>query len=123
MMHSNRVWSVSEVATAEELAEMLVKTVWCCCSAYRVAGHPDYVWLNDATSEDGAQEYAVCRIGPEEGQLTQIESITFSWCTVDKAERYIRSTLDGHDDDNDWARPVSATIQTAEEHGRCPLCA
>ncbi len=122
-MHSNCAWSASEVAMTEELAEMLVENVWFCCSAFRVAGHSDYVWLNDATSEDGAQEYAVGRIGPEQSQLTQIESITFSWCTAEKAEQYIRSTRDGHDDNNEWARHVTATIQTAEEHGRCPLCA
>ncbi len=122
-MHNNRVWSLSEVQTVEELAEMLTKTVWCCCSAFFIADHPEYVWLNDATSEDGAQEYAVCRIGASDDQLIQIESITFSWCDYEKAVSYIQSTLNGDDDDNDWARKVTALIQTADEHGRCPLCA
>ncbi|TWT51729.1 hypothetical protein KOR42_34160 [Thalassoglobus neptunius] len=123
MLHADRVWSVSEVSSAEELAKNLSEATWCCCQAFQITDHPRYVWLNDSTSEDGAQEYAVCRIGLTKGDILQIETITFGWCDYKKSLQFIRETLNGNDDDNEWARKVSATIETAEEHGRCGHCA
>lgn len=108
---------------AEELAKNLAETTWCCCQGFRVAGHPRYVWLNDSTSEDGAQEFAVCRVDLAKGDIRQIESITFGWCDYEKSLQFIRETLNGDDDNNDWAGPVTATIQSTEEHGRCSYCA
>lgn len=123
MLHSSRVWCVAEVATPEELAANMTSTTWCCCAAFRIAGYPNYVWVNDATSEDGAQEYGVCRIDPDTGSIRQVESITFSWTTYESALEMIRSTLAGHDDTNDWFGPATPTLQTAEEHDRCRHCA
>ena len=123
MLHVDRVWCLSEVASAEELAESLTNTTWCCCQAFQIAGQPRYVWLNDSTSEDGAQEYAVCHLGLAKGDIRQVESITFGWCADERALEFIRATLNGEDDDNEWARSVTANIQTPEEHGRCGLCA
>ena len=123
MLHADRVWSVLKVSSAEELAKNLIETTWCCCQAFQVAGHPRYVWLNDSTSEDGAQEYAVCRLGLAKGDIRQIESITFGWCDHDKALQFIRETLVGDGDNNEFARQVKATIQSPEEHGRCQYCA
>lgn len=56
MLHKNRRWCVTPVASAEELAEKLTEMTWCGCSGFRLGG---YLWLNDATSPDGAQEFAV----------------------------------------------------------------
>ncbi len=56
MFHERRVWSVSPVASAEELAKKLTEMIWCCCNAFELGG---YLWLNDSTCPDGAQEYAV----------------------------------------------------------------
>ncbi len=112
-----------EVASAEELAEKLTSMTWCCCTAFRVAGHPRYVWLNDATSADGAQEYAACRLTDQADKVIQLESITFSWCDYEQALMFIRATLTGDDDGNDSAREVPAAIQTADEHGCCGHCA
>ena len=123
MLHSKRVWCVSEVASAEELARKLTETTWCCCTAFSVASHPRYVWLNDSTSPDGAQEYAVCRVGMDNSDVRQLESITFGWCDYEQALKHILATLNGEDDNNEWAHPASAMIQTAEEHGRCGHCA
>ena len=123
MLHADRIWSASEVSSAEELARHLTETTWCCCQGFRIAGHPRYVWLNDSTSADGAQEYAVCRLGLAKGDIRQIESITFGWCDYDKSLQFIHETLEGKDDNNEWARIVTATIQTAEEHVRCSHCA
>ncbi len=63
MLHADRVWSVSEVSSTEELATNLTEATWCCCQAFQIAGHPRYIGLNDSTSPDGAQKYAVCRLG------------------------------------------------------------
>lgn len=123
MLYADRVWCVSELESAEELAKSLAETTWCCCQAFQIAGYPRYIWLNDSTSPDGAQEYAVCRLGLANGDLRQLESITFGWCEFDKSLQHIHQTLRGDDDNNEWARPVTATIQTAKEHGRCGHCA
>jgi hypothetical protein len=79
MMHDRRRWVVNAVASAEELAHMLSKRTWTLCSGFYVHGHPDYLFLNDATSENGAGEYAVVK-GGMEGPHVQVESVTFSWC-------------------------------------------
>jgi hypothetical protein len=59
-----------------------------------------YLFLNDATSADGAQEYAVIRPLPN-GEYLQIESITFSWCRAQQALDYIRQVLAGEYDHAD----------------------
>lgn len=73
MFHDKREWQIVDVPTLEELAKKLVENTWCCCNGFRSEG---LLLLNDATSEDGAQEYAVVREGPP---AQQIESLTVSW--------------------------------------------
>lgn len=120
MLHDNRVWCVTPVAFPEDLARKLTEYTWTCCTAFELHG---YLWLNDATCPDGAQEYAVLkRIGPN-GRPLQVESITFSWCDFPKALAYIEATLRGEDDGNDFAREVSPRLETSENHGRCCHCA
>ncbi len=119
MLHSDRVWCVVEVALPETLAEKLSKHTWCCCMAFRIG---DYFWLNDSTSPDRAQEYAVLkRIG--DNFFIQIESITFSWCDPDRSLEFIQRTLDGEFDTTDWCRPVKPSLEVPEHHGRCQHCA
>ncbi len=118
MLHSNRRWCVAQVATAEELACKLTEHVWCGCTAFQIG---EYLWLNDSTSPDGAQEYAVLHFVSSTGQYFQIESITFGWCDVDQALRYIQRTLQG-DDDQLVRTLVSPRIETAAEHARCQHC-
>ena len=124
MMHRKRRFCVSEAESAEELAHKLTSTTWTLCTGFRVAGHPDYLFLNDSTSEDGAGEYAVCRqLGPD--TFVQIESITFSWCDEARALEYIRRTLAGQFDAGASAQTVDLRhrLDRSEAHGRCPLCA
>ena len=120
MFHDNRRWFVTPADSAEDLARKLTEMTWTGCTAFSLG---EYLWLNDATSPDGAQEYAVLkRLGPHD-TLHQIESITFSWCSYDRALAHIERTLRGDDDHNDFAREVSPILETPEEHGRCHLCA
>ena len=120
MLHSNRVWCVNPVESAEELARKLTETTWCCCTAFTLGG---YGWLNDSTSPDGAQEYAVLKGDGGQGAPVQIESITFGWCDEATALDFIRRTLAGHDDRNDFRRDVAPRMESPEQHGRCPHCA
>src|SRR4051812_26732174 len=105
MMHPQRRWSLSTVASSEELAKMLTERAWTCCTAFIVAGKERYVFLNDATCADGAQEYAIVR-KLHDGSFVQIESINFSWASPECALALIRSAHAGEMDANDWARPV-----------------
>jgi hypothetical protein len=102
------------------LARKLTTVTWTCCTAFELGG---YLWLNDATSPDGGQEYAVVKNAGPAGRPWQVESITFSWCDYPTALEYIQRTLRGEDDANDFAREVSPAIQTPAEHGRCRHCA
>ncbi len=117
MMHFNRVWSVREIGSAEELAEKLSSLTWCCCQAFSIG---NYLWLNDATSEDGAQEYAVLK--REGDRLIQIESFTMSWMDHNAILECIRETLAGKDDHHDFRQEVTAALQTPTEHGSCRHC-
>ena len=144
MMHKDRVWCVAPVETAEELAHKLTQYSWCCCCGFELG---DYLWLNDATGEDSAQEYACIR-KPTAGDphYRQIESITCSWTDEQQMLAHIHSI---HDDKppppidsgpvvvarsgselaaalggkQSTGKIVHPTIETPEQHGRCPLCA
>lgn len=123
MMHSQRKWCVSKVSTPEELARKLTESTWTLCTAFQVAGHDDYLFLNDSTCEDAAAEFAVVKGGLASEQHEQIESITFSWCRYEAALQHVNRALAGQDDCNSFRRVVQPTLQTPEQHGRCPLCA
>ena len=92
-------------------------------AGFYVRGHEDYLFLNDATSEDSAAEFAIVkgRLGTE--RHVQIESITFSWCSSEEALAFIREALAGGYDASAVASSVSPTLETPAQHGRCPLCA
>jgi hypothetical protein len=119
VFHRTRRWCVTPVASAEELAEKLTEHTWTLCTAFSLGG---YLFLNDATSEDGAAEFAVLKMTTA-GVHIQIESITFSWCTRERALELIRQVLAGAFDAAGMFGPVKPRLDTPEQHGRCPLCA
>ena len=122
-MHRKRRWCCSEVASAEELARMLTERTWTLCSGFYVKGHDDYLFLNDATHEDGAAEFSIVhgRIGAD--RHVQVESITYSWCSYEEALASVRQAIAGAYDAAEFAGTVSPTLETPAEHGRCPFCA
>src|SRR5438874_419867 len=61
VMHDKRRWGVGPAASAEELARKLTGSTWCLCTGFYVVGHEEYLFVNDATHEDGAGEYAVLK--------------------------------------------------------------
>ncbi len=117
-MHSRRPWSVTPAESAQWLAEQLTQYTWCGCNAFSLGG---YLFLNDATSGDGAQEFGV--LIRQGDHYVQIESLTFSWMTTEKALDIIRRVLAGEFDNERYATVDASRIQTPEEHGRCHLCA
>jgi hypothetical protein len=123
VLHETRTWCVTPKNTPEEVAESLTRTTWTLCTAFELAG---YLFLNDSTSEDGAQEYAVVkRPAAPGGPLVQVESITFGWCDPPKALDYVRRVLAGEFDTSDFAAAVTPRLETPDEHRRryCPRCA
>jgi hypothetical protein len=113
MLHAKRTWAVYPVETAEELAS-LVTSSWTLCSAFEFAG---LLFLNDSTSEDGAQEYAVIYEG------FPIEPVSFGWCGFEAALRHILHVT-AHADEllkEPWSHPVEARVEDWETH-RCRHC-
>lgn len=119
MWHSKRLWSVGNVATAEELAEKLTNHTHCLCTGFRCGG---YLFLNDSLSEDGSAEYAVLK-PLDDGTYRQIESITFGWTTPVVALKLILNTLAGDFDGATYAKVVEPRLEEATEHERCGYCA
>jgi hypothetical protein len=79
------------------------------------------VFLNDATSEDGAQEYGALKVTGE-GRFVQVESITFSWCSQERALEHIGAVIGGKYD-RDAGRELELSVQESRLHGRCSHCA
>ncbi len=121
MMHDTRRFCVGPVESPEELAEKLTGHTWTLCTGFTVRGFEKYLFLNDATHEDGAGEFGVIKRLPD-GTFLQIESITFSWCDEAQALTHIQDALAGKFDASTFARPVSPRLDTPEQHGRCHLC-
>ena len=111
MLYKNRVWHVSVVESRDELAEMLTQHVYTPCTAFELE---DVLFLNDSTGPDGAQEYAVVKC--VDGEYFQIESITFGWCSRERARELIDFVLD---EDTGFKIPV----QPAFSQTNCYLCA
>jgi hypothetical protein len=120
MLHKKRRWCVDRAASAEELAGKLTSSAWCLCTGFELDG---YWFLNDAISEDSAQEYAIVKLRGAGGKPVQVESITMSWCTYEEALRYIKQAIAGEFDHSAFASAVSPHVESVEQHGRCPLCA
>src|ERR1700683_917953 len=87
MFHPNRRWCVGLVESAEALAEKLTGHTWTLCTAFSVRGSPQYLFLNDSISEDGAAEFGVVKAML--GGHVQIESITFGWTSKSTTLHYI----------------------------------
>lgn len=120
MMHHDRHWCVTPVATPEELAEKLTTICWCCCTAFSIE---KYVIVNDSTGPDGAQEWGIVKLHGSNGRPLQIESITFGWCDREQTLSHLRRILSGEYDQSEFAHPVEPRLESPEEHGRCPHCA
>ena len=118
MMHKNRVHHVGPVDTARQFAEKFTGYTWTLCTGFFLEGHPDYLWLNDSTSEDGAGEFGILRRTAE--GFVQVESVTYSWMTNGEALKSIEAALAGEFDTQGWA--VTVQLDESPKH-HCYLCA
>lgn len=118
MLHRKRIWTIAVVADAETLADQLTQSTWCCCNGFRLG---NYLFVNDATCPDGAQEYAALK--PLGDAYVQIESLTFSWMTREQALDIIRRVVAGEFDHEHYGTIEPRRLQTPAEHGRCHHCA
>lgn len=115
MVHKDRVFTVAEVATAEELTEKLTKFSWCLCNGFKLG---EVLYLNDSFSEDGAQEFAVVWNG------LQIESVTFGWCKYEQALEIVKQLAEAAEFGLfDIYCKAKNRIEDSSQHGRCHLCA
>ena len=119
MLHKKRIWSLTQIDSAEELAIKLFQVTWTGCQAFLLN---QFIFANDSTSADGAQEYAVLRPSSSSECLEQIESITFSWCSESRSLELIRFILTDGCDLVAWCHLPRRQFQTAQEHGNCCLC-
>jgi len=118
MFHHKRQWSIVPIDDAEALAEKLTQFTWCGCNGFRLG---DYLFVNDATSADGAQEYGVLK--PLGEEFVQIESLTFSWMTLNQARDIILRVLAGEFDRERYDMLKAERLESPEQHGRCHHCA
>ena len=125
MLFPDRTWCLTEVPSSQALARMLTKQTWCRFAAFFVEGHDSVLFFNDATSPDGAQEYGVM-FRSSRGVIHQVDSITFSWCTTERAKWLIDQFHDVRPNQLQLdGRIVPDQIETPEKHRTrlCPLCA
>ena len=119
MFFENRPYKIYEETDAAVLAEKLAAgRTWCLCNGFK---YKDVWFLNDSTSEDGAQEYAALIQGVD-GTFFQVESITFSWCSVEQATEHIDDCVAYVSDPS--AAPIfkQKSVHFSHVAGSCRYC-
>lgn len=117
MFETKRTYTIKKVDAAYQLADWLTQMTWCGCNGFEYNG---YLFLNDSTSPDGAQEYAIYRI-LNNGQHKKTESVTFGWMSYQEAVTWIKTRLTKDD-----AFPtINATVINLDDNPahRCFMCA
>jgi hypothetical protein len=117
-MHRKRSWGVAR-KSREELAELLTSMTWTLCTAFQTEGGT--VWANDATSEDGAGEYALLRF--LDVKWCQVDSITASWCSAEKLRLIAEQADRGEFDGLDYRYGTVEAARLEFEHKPCRHCA
>ena len=120
MFNPDRRFSIVSEEDPEELARKLTRQTWTSCTGFEHAG---YLFLNDSTGPDGAQEYAIFKKEPDpSGKFLQIEGVTFSWMDAAEALQVIREIARGKYD-NVMRIEHDLTLETPANHGQCRYCA
>jgi len=117
MFFEQRHYQVRAVKDAAELAKLLTQYTWCGCTGFAYGGA---LFLNDSSSADGAQEYALCTLDG-----VQVDSVTFGWMSKDQAEAFLVDCLPDIVTGRTpvMQRTVPIHIDTYQDHGRCRHCA
>ncbi|MFO0941569.1 MAG: hypothetical protein U0930_12475 [Pirellulales bacterium] len=119
MLHSLRMWGVQAIEWPESLACKLTNVIWPHCRAYELKG---YIFANDTSLSGGTQEYAVLKPARSGNSLTQIESITFSYCTEQSALERIEAVCSGVFDGNVLGNVERIRFEAMFEHCFCIHC-
>src|SRR5262245_11121962 len=118
VMHKKRRWGVAR-RTREELSELLTSMTWTLCTAFQTEGGS--VWANDATSGDGASEYALLRF--IDGKWEQVESITAGWCARERLLLFAEQADRGEFDRLDYGYGAVEASRLEFTHKTCIHCA
>ena len=126
MIHKDRVFNIKTCSADEMIADFQHTRSWTLCSGWQVG---DTLYLNDAFSEDGAQDClldgrAVVRVNAD--TAVQFDSVTFGSLRVelDRIEAYIRETRNCDLTSSEWKDGWRTPVQVHDRHGHnCPLCA
>ena len=124
MWNTKRRWCVNTIDNVDEIASGLTGNTQVLCTGIRWRG---LLILNDATSEDGGQEYAVI----DENNGHQVESLTCSWMDPDELKQSLIAIAEGSGRCvlmvTAWTdqKDPRKRIETPEQHRkrRCELCA
>ncbi len=110
MLHPNRAHSITDRSdrSIEEFASELAEHSHVCCQGFRFR---NLLLLNDATSEDGAQEFAVIRCD------RHVEYLNCSWNDAASVARQLKHLLSSTDLGINWAFTLNP-----HPDGPCPLC-
>jgi len=120
MIHKDRVFNIKTCSADEMIADFQHTRSWTLCSGWRVG---DTLYLNDAFSEDGAQEYAVIRVTPDSTTL-QFDSVALGWMSANRIEAYIHETWNCDLASAEWKDGWRTPVQVNDRHSdSCPLCA
>ena len=127
MFHKNRAWSVVELDGIGEVCDKLIEHDWTLCSGFWFPVVPrdtkGIVLLNDSTSEDALQEYAVCLASKGVDLCTQIESYTVSWMSRESLSKSLLEIL-GRLADGETLESYGTFHDVLEwEHEPCRYCA
>jgi hypothetical protein len=124
MLHKTRQWSIHP-KTLDEIVESFIHSdSWVLCNGLKFElNGKEYLLLNDSTSEDAIQEYALCRI--EEALtshylVTQLDSLTITWARRDGREA-LKELITKGTKYEDWKS--NHLVLTHEQGDTCPLCA
>lgn len=121
--HKGRSWGAIRTHDLKQLAldlssEGVTHTT---CSAYLLG---KYAIVNDATSEDGAGEWAVLMETQPGGDYRQIESVTFGWMNAAEAYRCLDRILAGEWNSGDLGMVSADRVGSPHnEANQCPACA
>lgn len=124
MVHKGRTFCIVGKHTPNSFAEEIKSvSTWTLCTGFQVGA---YLWVNDSFTEDSAQEYAVIKMEKDErgkdgvGEVIgrQVESVTVSWCTIQRLEEIVREIEAGGEVD---MHEQKIKCEGGKHH--CELCA
>lgn len=110
MFFEKRLQQIYKCESVDELVEKLIEYTWTLCTVFQL---DDLLFVNDSSSEDGAQEYAVLKIIPHDPMFgdgptrngirlvngKKIESLTVSWMKPDRLREIVEDLLEDSDAD------------------------